>query len=73
MSQDPLAKLCIARLTRLLELNTLEDLKILEYCSYVAENIELGECDFKKDGSCYKGVGKLKKLFHQISKRCLFS
>lgn len=41
MAHDDLSTLLVGRLTRLLELNSLEELKVLEECGYVKQNMEV--------------------------------
>ena len=69
---DPLSILCVGRLTRLLELSSLEDLRILEDGSYVSQNVELEEHTF--DSSNYLANkllknNQVKNLFKFLSRK----
>lgn len=77
MTEDPLSTLCVRRLTRLLELSSLEDLKVLGDCAYVAQNVELEEQSLKVFGSYKAGKqnhrstshSQVKKLFKFLSRK----
>ena len=77
MVHDPLSTLLVGRLTRLLDLNCLEELKALEECGYVKQNIDLQTSDDldrtvvyeKHQVPVVKGTNQLKTVFRGLSRK----
>lgn len=58
MEDDPLSTLCISHLTQILDLSYLEDLKALENCGYVAQNLDVELADGSQVSFVFNVLGK---------------
>ena len=73
MATDPISRLCVGRLTKLLDLHSLEDLRILEEQGYASQNLDIEE-HLPAASTSYQeektGISKqLKKLFKILAKK----
>ena len=78
MSFQPFSRLCVQRLTQLLELDCLEGFQELEDCPYVAQNIQIEDklpynnIELKNTASCTTKKSprsQIKRIFKDISKK----
>lgn len=67
-TRDPYASICISRLTRLLDLDVLEDIQELEDAGNVIKNLELENQSKPNRSFIAKSTEKINKIIHRRRK-----
>lgn len=71
-SKDPYTTLCVSRLTRILDLEVLEDLQEVEESGNVAKNLEIDDSSSCIQQVLFKSSQRLNKVTNKRSKLFIF-